>query len=105
MEFDKIFKFDVIDKNRITTNKTPKENYLEKGKDVIEIESSVSSDNKNKSKVEQSDMEELNMRLSAVNENFLKPKRRMLVFLNPIGGSGKALKMWNSMFLILGTFL
>ena len=25
----------------------------------------------------------------------------MLVFLNPIGGSGKALKMWDTVFLIL----
>jgi len=42
------------------------------------------------------------MRLSANTDHLLKPKRRMLVFLNPIGGSGKALKMWNSVFLILG---
>jgi len=47
-------------------------------------------------------LEELNMRLSANFDDVIKPKRKMLVFLNPIGGSGKALRIWNSVFLVLG---
>lgn len=46
-------------------------------------------------------LEELNLRLSANLDDLIKPKRKMLVFLNPIGGSGKALRIWNSVFLIL----
>jgi hypothetical protein len=71
----------------------------EKVKEIIDI-GGKNSRNDN-SDGNQSDLEELNIRLSGNNDVYLKPKRKMLVFLNPIGGSGKALKMWNSVFLIL----
>jgi len=43
------------------------------------------------------------MRLSASLDQLIRRKRKMLVFLNPVGGKGKAIKTWNSVFLILGT--
>jgi hypothetical protein len=29
-------------------------------------------------------------------------KRKMLIFINPIGGKGKGKKVWDSVYLILG---
>ena len=100
-EFDCIFKYDVINKKILSTSKTITDlnMWLGKEKDIIDIE--VNESRNNKSESNQSDLLELNIRLSANNDDFLKLKRKMLVFLNPIGGSGKAMKIWNSVFLIL----
>lgn len=103
-EFDRIFPYGYIDKEKFEANIEKilfNNKYFNDENDIIEVESNQSS-NKISNDKKPSNMEEINLRVSAKNELILKQRRNMLVFINPVGGKGKAIKIWNSVFLILG---
>ncbi len=95
-EFNSIFSYKITEKHF-------KQNH-KKSEDVIKTDLNSTFKHKNIPEDNLNQLEELNIRLSSAHDVISQTKRKMLVFLNPFGGSGKALKIWNSVFLIFGKY-
>ena len=108
MEFENIFIYGILNKDKLyclkkDSNKTEKQ---DKESDIVVTTDINIIENISPSSMDtQPELEEVNLRASISNDIFLKPRRKMLVFLNPVGGNGNAKKIWNSVSTMFGKIL
>ena len=96
LEFEYIFPYKLLNHEKEKNENINEKSEKNSENDRLETDLIIIKRNK------QNNLDEKEIKLELNIEISLKRKRKMLVYLNPLGGKGKAQKIWNDVYVLFG---